>query len=67
MPRRSTRMKLQYQVDKILTAFKRIYEHIQFFEELADDRSDYINTYLPVLIKATMELEQAFRRFREGL
>jgi len=60
-------MKLRYQMDKVFTSFKRIYEHLQYLDELAEDRSDYINQYLPPLTKALMEIEQGFRRFKEGL
>ena len=67
MANRSTRTKLRYQMDKVSTGFKRIYEHLQYLDELANDESTYINENLPPLIKATMEIEKAFERFREGL
>ena len=67
MPRRSTRMKLKYQVDKALTATKRVLEHLQYLDELADDRSDYINEYLPLLVKSLLEWEDGLKLFREGL
>ena len=67
MPRRSTRMKLKYQVDKALTATKRVFEHLQYLDELAEDRSDYINKYLPLLVKSLLEWEDGLKLFREGL
>ena len=67
MAKRRTRIKLRYQMDKVSTGFKRIYEHLQYLDELADNESTYINENLPGLIKATMEIEKGFERFREGL
>ena len=67
MSNRSTRTKLRYQMDKVSTGFKRIYEHLQYLDELAEDQSTYINDYLPPLVKALMEIEKGFERFREGL
>jgi len=67
MANRSTRNKLRYQADKTLTAVKKAFEHMQGFDEMADGRSDYITTYLPMLVKALLEWEKGFQAFRNGL
>ena len=67
MANRSTRNKLRYQAEKASTATKRVLEHLQSLDEMANNESQYINEYLPMLVKALLEWSMCLERFSEGL
>ena len=67
MANRSTRNKLRYQAEKASTATARVLEHLQSLDEMANNESQYINEYLPMLVKALLEWSMSLERFSEGL
>jgi len=67
MANRSTRNKLRFQADKVLTATKRVFEHLQYLDELAEGKSEYITKYLTFFASSLAEWETGFQRFKEGL
>jgi len=63
----STRAKLRHQAEHVLTTLKNVMGHLKEMEELGEGRSDYINIYLPILVKALLEWENGFKQFEDGL
>ena len=67
MGSRSTRNKLRWQAEKVLSHVDKAFEHFQFLDELAAQQSPYINDTLPILLAALSEYRDAVEKFREGL
>jgi len=67
MSGRTTRTKLKFQADKILTKITGIYRHLQYIDELAGEKSSYIDENLPTLTYLTEAYEKVIKEFREGL
>jgi hypothetical protein len=67
MAARSTRVKIKDQGNKLQTAIRKLYEHLQYLDMLADGRSEHITMYLPMLVMAIKALEEVFDTFIEGL
>lgn len=67
MTHRSTRNKLRYQVTLAMGNCDKILGHLRYLEEIADGRSEYITTTLPMLVAAADALRGAFASFRERL
>lgn len=64
---RSTRNKLRWQAEKVLSHVDKAFEHFHFLDELAQQQSPYINETLPLLLFALQEYRKAVERFRESL
>lgn len=67
MSGRTTRTKLKFQADKILTKITGIYRHLQYIDELAGKKSPYIDVNLPTIMYVTKAYEDIIKNFREGL
>ncbi len=67
MATRSTRNKIKFQVDG---AFNNLYEaqkHLTNIASLADERSDYIDKFLPPIMVSLETMLDVMDRFREGI
>ena len=67
MASRSTRNKIRFQGKKIQTAFRKIYEHAKYMEDVAQEGSEKISRELPVLIQLTCVTEDFWNDFLDEL
>lgn len=67
MASRSTRNKIIFQGKKIKTSFRKLYEHSQYLDELANGESETINSQLPALVKLTKITEEYWDDFLSAL
>lgn len=66
MASRSTRNKLKSQGQSVLDDLERAMNHLVQIAALADDRSEYIDKHLPILITYLEMVTKAVKQFREG-
>ncbi|GAG77218.1 unnamed protein product [marine sediment metagenome] len=67
MAERSTRNKIRWQARKMYDSTEHMLQRAKYLQELAGDRSEYINDTLPILVGAIVEMQKAFKTFEEGL
>ncbi len=67
MAARSTRNKLRWQVEKAMTNIDRAIENLAFIDAVADNRSEYIKTYMAGLVVMLTEVKKVLEEFRTGL
>ena len=67
MAQRSTRNKIKFQADAAYDNFRKAQIHLTQLAALADDRSDYINEWLPPLMAGVESVISALDSFSEGL
>lgn len=66
MASRSTRNKLKSQGQSVLDDLERAMNHLVQIAALADDRSEYIDKHLHILITYLEMVTKAVKQFREG-
>jgi len=64
---RSIRNKLRWQAEKIESNLLKAQGHLQFIDDLAEGKSNYIDDNLPVLTIFLEEMIKTIRAFRQGL
>jgi len=67
MTARSTRNKIRFQARSASEDIYRAQTHLGQLAALADDRSDYINDNLPVIMLALDSVKVTLDKFAEGL
>ena len=67
MTERSTRNKIRWQIKKAASQVDRIFEHLQYAEDLAAGQHPDLSEALPVLVLAGHEYQQALIDFRDSI
>ena len=67
MAKRSTRNKIKWQGRKAVETLSYCLQHLQYMQELADGRSEYINENLPLVLSAFDSFKDVLQAFRQGL
>jgi len=67
MSKRSTRNKLRFQLEAGLGELRKGQIHLGQLAALADDRSDYIDKHLPIIMAALESVIEAVDAFGDGL
>lgn len=65
--RTSTRFRIRERGVQIKNNIKHMYENFQAIDTMADNKSEYLNKTLPVMIQFLAEYEKTFDRFFEEL
>ena len=67
MAKRSTRQKIRDSAKTAITQIDDIYSRFAHMQDLAQDRSDPINEYIPILVQYLEMVKEIMVRFRELL
>lgn len=67
MAARSTRRKIKDHGERIIGCLHEVIGHLRSMEELANGGSEYIDSYIPVLVQSVVYLEDIMVKFAQGL
>lgn len=67
MAARKTRVKLKFQVEKAMADIDRALGHLQYMDDVNEQRHYVINTQLPSLVEMLTNVIEVLRRFRANL
>ena len=67
MTQRSSRNKIRFQITSAFTDLSQAQDHLVQAAALADERSDYINEHLPVIIGGLQSLLAVLEKFEQGI
>jgi len=67
MTARSTRNKMKWQTEKVMSHLDKCQGHFKLLSDLSEGQSRYVEKHLPLLVALFEDLRQTIKTFREGL